>query len=350
MASPVLSVIVPSLNEAEHLPSLLSDLRTQRNITLEIIVGDGGSTDESEEIVRGFGGVFVRAPRGRGAQMNAAARRAAGEFLLFLHADSRIRDPLLLANALTALRARIDQTGRSHVAGHFSLRFNRSSQDHPMAYRYMEEKTAFNRTNTTNGDQSFLMAEDSFRTLGGFDESLPFLEDQRMAEQIRQHGTWITLPGVLYTSARRFEAEGFHRRYILMAIIMGLYSTGVDAFFRRAPAVYRSQQEAGRLMLTPFFRVIRKMMREDLGLKGSLLAWFRVGRYVRQNSWQMFYFFDIWARPLLGPGRYPFLTFHDRIFGPLTDFKLFDAVTAVLCFIWVMGILAPYFLVREKVP
>jgi hypothetical protein len=212
-----------------------------------------------------------------------------------------------------------------------------------MAYRYAEEKTAFNRANTTNGDQGLLLSRDFFRELGGFDERLPFLEDQRIAEKIRTHGQWLTLPGVLTTSARRFETEGFHRRYILMSIMMGLHSIGEEEFFIRAPRLYQVQQETGILLLTPFFRLIRHMMRDMWGVARTLRIFYLLGRYIRQNSWQMFFFLDVWLRPVIGEGRYPCVTFHDRVCAPCTNFRIFNAITGALCFIWFMGILAPFF-------
>ena len=348
MTIPVLSVIIPTLDEAGHLPSLLEALASQRDFALEVLVADGGSRDATRAAAEAFKVRVVSAERGRGRQMNAAARQAAGEYLLFLHADSRIDDQYLLRNALDTLKREIDSFGRDEVAGHFRLRFVRSGSGHAVAYRYVEEKTAFNRPGTTNGDQGLLLTRRYFDSLAGFDESLPFFEDQRIAEKIRAQGTWVTLPGQLLTSARRFEKEGFHRRYILMSMIMGLYNAGEQSFFNRAPQLYRSQHETGRLLLSPFFGIIRDMIRNDWGLWGTARVFYRLGRYIRQNSWQMFYFLDILARPSIGPGNYPFLRFHDRVFGPLTNNRVCDAVTGLLCLIWFMGVLAPYFRLRDR--
>jgi rSAM/selenodomain-associated transferase 2 len=337
----LLSIIIPTLDEEQHLPALLSDLNTQQDISLEIIVGDGGSTDATRSVSLAADAQFVTAGRGRGRQMNAAAQRATGSYLLFLHADSRLEDPLLLARAVEALM-RAD-CGDCRIAGHFPLRFLRSTDQHAMAYRYAEEKTAFNRPNTTNGDQGLLLSADFFRELGGFDERMPFLEDQRIAEKIRAAGRWMTLPGSLKTSARRFEREGFHRRYILMSMIMGFHTVGVEEFFVRAPEVYQVQRDTGQLLLTPFFTLVWRMMCREWGIWKSMRIFYRLGNYTRRNSWQMFYFLDVWLRSLLGTGRYPCLRFHDRLFGPCTNFKLFDALTGLLCFVWFMGVLAPYF-------
>jgi len=338
---PLLSIVIPTLNEAENLPALLVDLEKQQNIMLEVIVADGGSTDATQLIAESAGAVFVNARRGRGAQMNAAAVLATGEYFLFLHADSRIDDLNLLSIAIKAVIE--EQHGNNLIAGHFCLRFMRSSTRNAMAYRYAEEKSTFNRVNTTNGDQGLLLSAEFFRRLGGFDETMPFMEDQRIAEKIRAEGKWIKLPGYLKTSARRFEAEGFHRRYILMSMMMGLHCVGETEFFARAPGVYQTQQETGKLFLSPFFALIWRMIRQDWGVSGSIRVFYRLGRYIRQNSWQMFFFIDVCMRPLLGAGRYPFLNFHDRVIAPCTNFKVYNALVGALCFIWFMGVLATFF-------
>ena len=351
MAATALSIIIPALNEAGHLPGLLKCLASQKGVAFEVIVADGGSVDATKAVTEAFQARFVSAERGRGRQMNAAVRQAAGEYLLFLHADSLIDDDNLLSNALAFLKQEMGRVGRNEVAGHFRLRFVRSGSAHATAYRYAEEKTAFNRPGTTNGDQGLLLTREYFDRLGGFDESLPFFEDQRIAGKIGSQGALITLPGHLNTSARRFEKEGFHRRYILMSMMMGLYNSGEHSFFERAPQVYRSQHETGRLQLSPFFEIIRDMMRNQWGAWGTVGVFYRLGRYIRQNSWQMFYFLDILARPVLGPGRYPMLWFHDRVFWPMTNFRVCDAITGLLCFIWFMGVLAGYFrLVDRTIP
>ncbi len=105
MKKPDLSVVIPVLNEAEHLPKILNDIKKQKEIQIEIIIGDGGSTDGSEEVAKQHNVVWVRTDKGRGRQMNAAAAKAKGEFILFLHADSAIDDPYLFLNAVSALQS-----------------------------------------------------------------------------------------------------------------------------------------------------------------------------------------------------------------------------------------------------
>ncbi len=344
-----LSVIIPALNEQDCLPLLLADLNVQKKVNLQIIIADGGSTDDTIERCRPFDPVIVRAPGGRASQLNAGFRKSTGDNLLFLHADTRIKDPLLLSNALEHWSTALANANHDMVAGHFPLKFIRTTQNNDMSFRYAEGKTHFNRINTTNGDQGFLLRRSFFEDLGGFNESQHFLEDQKLAEKIRIRGTWITLPGLLYTSGRRFEVEGFNRLYILMGMLMALYSTGRMEFFERAKAIYASQGETGYLLLKPYFGVAIKMFVYDLGFSGSIRAWFYIGRYIRQNSWQMFYFFDVLFRTSLKNKDYPFLKFHDKYFRPITNNSVCDAINTLISFFWFMLVLAPYFFVVDTI-
>ncbi|MCP3955547.1 MAG: glycosyltransferase [Desulfobacterales bacterium] len=342
-----LSVIIPTLNEQACLPLLLADLKAQKGVVLEIIVADGGSTDDTLTHCLPFKPLVVKAPRGRARQLNAGFRKSTNRNLLFLHADSRLKDPGLLHKALKHWHAALSETPGGDVAGHFPLKFMRTRESNNMTFRYIEGKTHFNRINTTNGDQGFLLRRSFFEDLGGFDESQHFLEDQKLAEKIRTRGSWVTLPGQLYTSGRRFETAGCHRLYILMSMLMALYSTGRMEFFHRARAIYASQAETGHLLVKPYFEATIKMFVYDLGFTRTLRTWFYVGRYIRQNSWQMFYFFDVLFRTSQKAGAYPCLEFHDRYFWPATDNTLCDVINTFISFFWFMLVLAPYFYIVD---
>ena len=128
-----------------------------------------------------------------------------------------------------------------------------------------------------------------------------------------------------------------------MGIMMGLYSIGELAFFSRAPQVYRVQHDTGRLLLSPFFSLLWRMVCQEWGLRGSARIFYRLGRYIRLNSWQLFFFLDVCFRPLLAVGRYPCLKFYDRFIAPCTNLRIVNALTGLLCFVWYMGILGPIF-------
>src|SRR5512145_1536444 len=107
---PELSIIIPTLNEAGTLSWLLADLAVQIDIGFEILVSDGDSTDGTGEVAAAtlarhrLAGAVLTGTAGRGRQLNRGAARARGEWLLFLHADSRLPDPAALAESLAFLR------------------------------------------------------------------------------------------------------------------------------------------------------------------------------------------------------------------------------------------------------
>lgn len=320
-----ISVIVPTLNERDALPALLDALRAQQGIDLECVVADGGSDDGTVELARTRGTTVIACSRGRGWQMNAGARTASGEWLLFLHADSGIEDPGLLGRALAALQNEV--SGETVVAGHFALRFARSDAGHDRFFRFLEAKSASNRPSTINGDQGLLIARRHFDRLGGFDESLPMFEDQRIAARIFACGRWVLLPGQLVTSARRFEAEGHAARHTLMAIMMGAHAAGLHEFFREVPQLYVAQRESRQLQLTPFRRALREILTRRR--PGEMLdALWQCGRLVRENAWQLALLRDL-ARD---DGRS--LRFFDRRIAPLLDNPLADGAAAALVAAW----------------
>lgn len=345
---PELSVIIPTLNEAQQLPRLLALLNRQTGLQLEIIVADGGSSDATPVQAQTAGITLVRSAAGRGRQMNAAARTASAPYLLFLHADTYCEATDTLVKALAALRREQQAAGQQRIAGHFALRFDRSEAGaHRFGYRYMEEKSALNRPYCQNGDQGLLLSAAYFNELGGFDESLPFFEDLRIAERIHATGRWITLPGVLRSSARRFEQEGFLARYRLMGLTVAAHGMGLQQFFQRAPQLYQHHHQSGGLLLSPYLRRFREIAHE-LGWRHTWRHLLRLGRFSRQHWWQLFFLADVALRPWLGPGRYPLLRFYDSMIYPLMANPLGDALTAVLAWLYGMVWLRLSFRLREK--
>jgi len=235
-----LSIIIPVLNEATTLPTLMTALAAQRDIRLEILVADGGSTDDTLTCCEATAAALqlslqgIQTAPGRGQQMNAASRLARAEELLFLHADTTLDDPQLLARAWTCMQQARAAAGNGHIAGHFGLHFKRSRSDHDSSYYFYEAKSFLNRRDCINGDQGFWLSRAYFQDLGGFDESLDYMEDARLANHIFDHGAWITLPGRLDTSARRFEAEGLGRRQTLNALLCNFERIGLHSFFSAA--------------------------------------------------------------------------------------------------------------------
>jgi rSAM/selenodomain-associated transferase 2 len=338
-----LSIIVPLLNEAETLPALFAMLSRQERVAFELILADGGSTDGTEKRAQeladelSFPCRIVRSGKGRGRQLNAGARQARSETLLFLHADSTFPGPLALRRGLDALAKALVRRGDGRAAGRFALRFDVPPERYGFGYYYYECKARLGRPEGIHGDQGFLLPRTFFDSLGGFDETLELLEDNRFAEAVRREGEWLLLPAEVVTSARRFETEGLYERQLLNALVMNFAAIGWDDFFRAASGIYRQQNITGRLRLLPFFRTIRDLLRQ-LPVCRRFELWYRTGCYVRPNAWQLAFTLDArrnFRRGLpAGKGRTPLLDCFDRWYGPLTDHLSGRLAAAGLVWLW----------------
>ncbi|MES1940923.1 glycosyl transferase family protein [Salinisphaera sp. T5B8] len=337
-----LSVIVPAIDEATAITSLLADLAAQRDVVLQVIVADGGSSDDTVAVARAAGAEVIASASGRGIQMNTAAARARYDWLCFMHADSRLTHPGQLAAAIACL----DQIGDHRVAGHFALRFVRETAGHAFFYRYLEAKSATSRRYSINGDQGLIMRARFFHELGGFDTRLPFLEDQRMAAAIAAGGRWRLCPYRLATSARRFEQEGERARYLLMALIMAMYSADVPCFFERAPAVYKRQSQTARLVVTPYIDLLAALWREYGTCAALKVSWRMAGVAVSQ-SWQPFLALDVALQPVLGTRRYASAS-HDRLPTGVLHNRAVQGVLMVVGLCWVFGPLRLWCRLRNK--
>src|SRR5210317_1095245 len=171
---PELSIIVPTLNEAETLPLLLQDLISQQDVDFEVIVSDGGSTDATTEVAENFflesplAGTCLSAPRGRGRQLNAGTVIARAEWLLFLHADSRLAGQHQLQRALEFMQDHLRRTGKVAVAGRFALRFEPEPYGNNFALFYYETKARLGRAGCIHGDQGMLIRKTFFAQVGPF--------------------------------------------------------------------------------------------------------------------------------------------------------------------------------------
>ena len=213
---PSIAVLIPVLNEAERIGPLLVALKAMD--FSEIIVADGSSTDGTEEIVRSSPGVIlVLGARGRGAQINAAAKKATAAILLVLHADSVLPD-----NAPGLIRQTLS---RGDVkAGCFRLAFDRSSRVLKLYSWFSRFETRF----TTFGDQAFFMQRTTFDAVGGAPE-WPFLEDVALRQRLLSHGHFVKRPEQVVTSARRFVNRGPVMQQLINAIVLLGYHSGVPA-------------------------------------------------------------------------------------------------------------------------
>ena len=318
----MLSIIIPTLNEQAGIAHLLTGIRKQSLKDLEVIVADGGSQDGTPEIARAHGATITSSEPGRGIQLNRGASAAAGEHLLFLHVDSAFTGNRQLEDALRVL-----QDQQADTAAHFAIEFVSEDPQVLARLQFFAAKTRLNRPGTFNGDQGLLIRAETFHLLGGFSERYPFLEDQDFGERFNDYGAFITLPGPLRTSARRFEREGIDERILLNTIIMGMFHLRRDDFFKAASGVYQADAD-GHLDPLPFLHLARRSIMGD-GVLTGLARCYRLGRYANRNFWQLFFRAglrfgepDIWLKN------------YDRYVRPVTWNPPGDAIATLAVVVW----------------
>lgn len=191
-----ISVIIPTLNEAATLPSLLPSLMQEGT---EVLLVDGGSVDGTLSAAQKFPAKILQSRPGRAVQMNSGAQAATGDLLWFVHADT-ILPPDWREQILHAME------GSTWVGGGF-----RSVIDAPgMGYRFLDAwgwlRTRVQRN--LYGDQGIFVRRDLFERLGGFAEIQAF-EDVEFSRRMWRSGPVILLPGPIRTSARRWQRNGW---------------------------------------------------------------------------------------------------------------------------------------------
>jgi rSAM/selenodomain-associated transferase 2 len=218
----VIGVVIPTLDEEQRLPGLLGDLRClARAVALDVVVADGGSSDATVAAAARGGARVLATSRGRAHQLNAGAAAAPGEWLLFLHADSRL--PAAARRALLA--ALVDEPDLDAAVFRFAI-------DLPAPWkRFIELGQALRQRlyGLPYGDQGLLVRRTLFQAVGGYAD-LPLLEDVALIRALRRRGVAIRmLPAALVTSGRRYRAHGVVRTWLLNVALISLYLIGVPA-------------------------------------------------------------------------------------------------------------------------
>ncbi len=213
----MLSIIIPTLNAAATLDRTLACVNNYGG-RLEVIVADGGSTDETRQIASGIGADFVVSPRGRGQQLAQGADSSQGEWLLFVHADTLLGDGWVE----TVDRFMTNPEYREK-AGYFRFRLDNDDA----AARRLENMVAWRcrMLGLPYGDQCLLISRKFYDDVGGY-SPLPMMEDVDIVRRISRRRL-VLLNADAITSAKRYLADGYMFRSFRNILCLALYLIGL---------------------------------------------------------------------------------------------------------------------------
>jgi rSAM/selenodomain-associated transferase 2 len=232
-----ISIIIPVLNEAANIGAAIASIQA---LATEIIVVDGGSTDDTRNIAEGLGAIALASPPGRSLQMNAGAKIATGEILLFLHGDSRLPEGFdrLVRETLEA----------GAIAGAFTLRIDAPQPQ----FRWIEwgVKLRSRWFQMPYGDQGIFLHQKAFWEIGGFPE-LPIMEDFEFMRRLQKLGTLaqprpkriVIVDKPIATSARRWLQKGIWQTTLINQLMIAGYLLGIDP--QRLLKFYRRRRSSG---------------------------------------------------------------------------------------------------------
>lgn len=208
-----MSVVIPARNE-EAL--VAQSVRSVRAAADEVIVVDGASRDATAEVARAEGARVVACDPSRGLQLDLGARAARGDWLVFLHADTRLEP-----GWCEALRAA--PTDAPGGAFRFAIDSPRT------AYRAIEAAVALRCRvlRLPYGDQALFARRSAYEAAGGF-PPLPLMEDVAFVRRLRRLGPLALLSPRAFTHARRWEEHGLLAASARNLWLLALYAVGAQ--------------------------------------------------------------------------------------------------------------------------
>ncbi len=217
-----LSIVIPVLNEAANITTALVALQPLRERGAEIIVVDGGSSDDTFTFAGSHGVRTTTAARGRATQQNAGAQIATGDTLLFLHIDTRTPDNVdaLIGVALTEGNA---------VWGRFDVTLAADGSRSHLMLKVIAATMNFRSrmTGIATGDQCIFVRKSVFDNVGGFPD-IPLMEDIALSKALKKISAPACLHEHVTTSARRWQKHGVWRTMVLMWWLRFAYWVGVS--------------------------------------------------------------------------------------------------------------------------
>lgn len=223
-----ISIIIPVLNEAATIARTLSHLEGGDN--LEVIVVDGGSIDETAELAGSRGAKVIQSNPGKAVQMNTGAAAAAGDILVFLHADT-----LLPEDFSHQIVSALNQNGVA--AGAFRLTIDSSGAGIRIIERMANLRSRFLRL--PYGDQALFMKKSLFKEIRGFPD-LPIMEDFILVRRLKRKGKILIVPAAVVTSPRRWLNLGIFKTWLINQLIIIAYYLGIPP--ERLTRLYRREK------------------------------------------------------------------------------------------------------------
>jgi rSAM/selenodomain-associated transferase 2 len=213
-----ISIIIPTLNEALSIGSLIRYLKQHSDASLlEIIVVDADSADDTEGVAREAGAVVLKSPkRSRASQMNFGALHAQGDILYFVHADCY--------PPKTYLSDILEFINEGYPMGCYRYRFDSNA--------FMLKINAFfNRFEPLwcrGGDETLYIQKDVFQALGGFDEKYVIMEEYDFIKRAREQYKLKIIPKYAVVSARKYETNGWFKVQRANMTVFKMFKNGVE--------------------------------------------------------------------------------------------------------------------------
>ena len=213
-----ISIIIPTQNEAASIGKLIAYLQLHgKDNVAEIIISDGGSTDETLAIAAQSGATVLTAPlKSRAAQMNYGAAKASGDILYFVHADS-CPPKSFAADVIEAVNKGFD-------FGRYRTKFDSSK----LLLKINAWFTRFNWFICYGGDQTMFITRNFFQQSGGFKNELLIMEEYEFCEKQMKQGHYKIFGDTALISARKYEGRSWLQVQLANRKAVQLYKKGAS--------------------------------------------------------------------------------------------------------------------------
>lgn len=229
---PQISIIIPVLNEEIHIGMLITYLKENSNPKniKETLVVDGGSIDNTVKVLKEYEVTVLHSEKGRAKQMNLGAKKAKGDILYFLHADTF--PPKNFDDHI------INGISKKKAAGCFQMKFDSDN----FILQFFAWFTRYNYKICRGGDQSLFILKEVFDQTQGFNEDYLVFEDNEFIGRLYQKTNFSILPQYVKTSARKYRKNGvvklqYHFGVIHLKSYFGASPDKLYEYYKRKIAV-----------------------------------------------------------------------------------------------------------------